>query len=116
MGSLGSQFNESEFRPTVATRDRTKHRVETVKSDDFDLIDTPVRLCDEPCADSSAIPTCGVCQLARKHVTVALSGDDGDDRAPLWTLLMLEAFLRNVEDACASARCPSVDVVERLAA
>ncbi len=73
------QFNESEFAQTVATRYGTNHRVETVRSDDFDLIDTLARLYDEPYADSSAIPTYRVCQLARKHVTVALSGDGGDE-------------------------------------
>jgi len=72
-------FNESEFAQVVANRYRTHHRVETVKSDDFDLIDTLARLYDEPYADSSAIPTYRVCQLARKHVTVALSGDGGDE-------------------------------------
>jgi len=73
------QFNESQFAQQVADRYRTNHRVETVKSDDFDLIDTLARLYDEPYADSSAIPTYRVCQLARKHVTVALSGDGGDE-------------------------------------
>jgi len=72
-------FNESEFAQMVADRYHTRHRVETVKSDDFDLIDTLARLYDEPYADSSAIPTYRVCQLARKHVTVALSGDGGDE-------------------------------------
>jgi asparagine synthase (glutamine-hydrolysing) len=72
-------YNESEFAQMVADRYRTNHRVETVKSDDFGLIDTLARLYDEPYADSSAIPTYRVCQLARKHVTVALSGDGGDE-------------------------------------
>jgi len=73
------KFNESEFARLVAERYRTNHRVETVGSDDFDLIDTLARLYDEPYADSSAIPTYRVCELARKHVTVALSGDGGDE-------------------------------------
>ncbi len=73
------QYNESAFAQLVADRYRTNHRVETVASDDFDLIDTLAALYDEPYADSSAIPTYRVCQLARKHVTVALSGDGGDE-------------------------------------
>jgi asparagine synthase (glutamine-hydrolysing) len=72
-------FNEIAFANTVAERYQTNHRIETVASDDFDLIDTLARLYDEPYADSSAIPTYRVCQLARKHVTVALSGDGGDE-------------------------------------
>ena len=72
-------FNESQFAQTVADRYRTNHRVEQVKSDDFDLIDELATLYDEPYADSSAIPTYRVCQLARRHVTVALSGDGGDE-------------------------------------
>ncbi len=72
-------FNESAFAQMVADRYQTNHRLEVVKSDDFDLIDTLARLYDEPYADSSAIPTYRVCQLARKHVTVALSGDGADE-------------------------------------
>lgn len=72
-------YNEAEFAKIVANRYRTNHHVEMVQSDDFDLIDTLAGLYDEPYADSSAIPTYRVCQLARKHVTVALSGDGGDE-------------------------------------
>ena len=72
-------YNESEFAKKVADRYHTNHHIETVESEDFDLIDTLARIYDEPYADSSAIPTYRVCQLARKHVTVALSGDGGDE-------------------------------------
>lgn len=72
-------FNESGFAQQVADRYQTSHRLEIVRSDDYDLIDTLARLYDEPYADSSAIPTYRVCELARKHVTVALSGDGGDE-------------------------------------
>ena len=72
-------FNEAQFAQQVANRYQTRHFVDTVESDDFDLIDTLAWLYDEPYADSSAIPTYRVCQLARQHVTVALSGDGGDE-------------------------------------
>ena len=73
------QFNEIEFAQQVADRYQTRHFVQTVKSDDFDLIDTLAHLYDEPFADSSAMPTYRVSQLARQRVTVALSGDGGDE-------------------------------------
>ncbi|MFT7266026.1 MAG: asparagine synthase (glutamine-hydrolyzing) [Halioglobus sp.] len=73
------QYDETEFATQVAERYKTKHFEETVDSDDFDLIDKLADLYDEPYADSSAIPTYRVCQLAKKRVTVALSGDGGDE-------------------------------------
>jgi asparagine synthase (glutamine-hydrolysing) len=72
-------YDESRYAQVVADRYRTRHFVDRVESDDFDLIDELSRIYDEPYADSSAIPTYRVCQLARKHVTVALSGDGGDE-------------------------------------
>jgi asparagine synthase (glutamine-hydrolysing) len=73
------RFDEAEYARRVAERYRTRHFVERVESDDFDLIDELARVYDEPYADSSALPTYRVCELARKHVTVALSGDGGDE-------------------------------------
>ena len=72
-------FDETRFAQQVAELYRTRHLVDRVKTDDFDLVDTLAALYDEPYADSSAIPTFRVCQLARQHVTVALSGDGGDE-------------------------------------
>ncbi len=73
------KFNESEFARQVAERHRTAHRVEQVDTDDFDLVGKLASLYDEPYADSSAMPTYRVCELARRQVTVALSGDGGDE-------------------------------------
>jgi len=73
------QFNETEFATKVAQRYKTNHFEQTVDSDDFDLLDTLADLYDEPYSDSSSIPTYRVCQLAKQRVTVALSGDGGDE-------------------------------------
>lgn len=72
-------YNEVQFANQVAKHFGTNHHVDQVESDDFDLIDTLAGVYDEPFADSSAMPTYRVCQLAREHVTVALSGDGGDE-------------------------------------
>jgi asparagine synthase (glutamine-hydrolysing) len=63
----------------VAQRYRTRHHAQIVSGDDYSLVDQLVHLFDEPFADSSAIPTYRVCQLARQRVTVSLSGDGGDE-------------------------------------
>ncbi|MDT8383050.1 MAG: amidotransferase 1, exosortase A system-associated [Gammaproteobacteria bacterium] len=73
------KFNEAEFAKKVAERYHTRHFVETVDPDDFSLVDKLANIYDEPYADSSAIPTYRVCELARKRVTVALSGDGADE-------------------------------------
>ena len=72
-------FNEAAYAQKVAERYHTRHRVERVDTDDFGLLDTLADIYDEPFADSSAIPTYRLCELARKSVTVALSGDGGDE-------------------------------------
>lgn len=72
-------YDESAYAAQVAAQYRTNHFADSVDTDDFGLLDTLVDLYDEPYADSSAIPTYRVCQLARRHVTVALSGDGGDE-------------------------------------
>ncbi|HHH39987.1 MAG TPA: amidotransferase 1, exosortase A system-associated [Sedimenticola sp.] len=72
-------YNESRYAAMVAGRYHTAHRVEQVDPDDFQLIDRLATLYDEPYADSSALPTYRVCELARKQVTVVLSGDGGDE-------------------------------------
>jgi asparagine synthase (glutamine-hydrolysing) len=72
-------FDESEYATAVAKKFKTSHASERVDPNDLTLIDKLAGLYDEPYADSSALPTYRVCQLARRSVTVALSGDGGDE-------------------------------------
>ena len=72
-------FNEAQFAAKVAERYHTSHSLNQVDADDFSLLDQLADLYDEPYADSSALPTYRVCELAKKQVTVVLSGDGGDE-------------------------------------
>ncbi len=74
-----ARYDESTYAHMVAQRYHTRHHCQTVRQHDADLIDELAALYDEPFADSSALPTYRVCQLARQRVTVALSGDGGDE-------------------------------------
>jgi len=74
-----ADHDETAYASQIAERFATQHRVKTVASDDFGLIDTLVAAFDEPFADASALATYRVCELARETVTVALSGDGADE-------------------------------------
>ncbi len=74
------KYNESEYACKVAAHLQTDHNEFRVKEKEvMDLVDKLIPAYDEPFADSSAFPTMMVSRLARQHVTVALSGDGGDE-------------------------------------
>lgn len=72
-------YDESGHSRAVAEHLQLDHTVDTISVGDLDILDTLVETYDEPFADSSAIPTFALCRMAKKHVTVALSGDGGDE-------------------------------------
>lgn len=72
-------FDESKYAGELAERYQTNHRVSDIDPSSFDLVDVLAGIYDEPFADSSAMPTFKICAAARQHVTVALSGDGGDE-------------------------------------
>jgi asparagine synthase (glutamine-hydrolysing) len=79
IGFKEQKFNELKYARELANKYGCEHHEEIVEPESIGLLSKLVNAYDEPFADSSAIPTYYVSQLARKHVTVALSGDGGDE-------------------------------------
>ena len=72
-------YNELKYSEQAATVFNTEHYTQVVKPDALDLLPKLVKHYGEPYGDSSALPTYYVCQLAKQHVTMVLSGDGGDE-------------------------------------
>jgi asparagine synthase (glutamine-hydrolysing) len=79
IGFEEKSFSELDDARQVATRYGTEHHELIVRPDAISLLPRLVRSFDEPFADSSAIPVFHVSELARRHVTVVLSGEGGDE-------------------------------------
>jgi asparagine synthase (glutamine-hydrolysing) len=80
--SIGFQeqsHDETAYARAVARRFQTDHHEETVTPDAISALPEVVHDFDEPFGDPSAIPTWYVCKMARRKVTVCLSGDGGDE-------------------------------------
>jgi asparagine synthase (glutamine-hydrolysing) len=76
---FGGAEDELIYAKAVADRYHTDHLAEQSAVDYLDTIDAQAEIFGEPFADSSAVPTGRVSELARRRVTVALSGDAGDE-------------------------------------
>src|SRR3954470_4152405 len=79
IGFAERSFSELELARTIAERYGTDHHELVVAPDAAELLPTIAAAFDEPFADSSALPTYLVSELAARHVKVALSGEGGDE-------------------------------------
>jgi asparagine synthase (glutamine-hydrolysing) len=79
IGFNEDSFDELKYARLAAGHFKTDHHEFILTPDSVDIVDELVWHFDEPFADSSALPTYMVSKLAREHVTVALSGDGGDE-------------------------------------
>jgi len=80
MGFADPSFDESSWARRVARHLRTNHRTEVVSPDEArTLLPEIVARLDQPLGDPSLLPTFMLSRFARRHVTVALGGDGGDE-------------------------------------
>ena len=79
IGFTEADYDELPFARAVAEQYKTDHHEFIVRADALNILPKLIWHFDQPFADSSAVPTYYVAQLARQHVTVALNGDGGDE-------------------------------------
>jgi asparagine synthase (glutamine-hydrolysing) len=79
IGFKEDDFNEAHYARIVATKFGTEHHELMLEPDVVETVEHLTSSLEEPFGDSSMLPTYYVSQLARRHVTVALSGDGGDE-------------------------------------
>lgn len=72
-------FNETQYARAVAQQFGTQHEEFIVEPNAIEMLPKLAWHYDQPYADSSALPTYYVSQMTRRHVTVALNGDGGDE-------------------------------------
>lgn len=109
-----SDFDETGYAAQVAEHLGTKHQRFEVMPSGVDVIDQLVWHYDEPFGDSSAVPTWYLSQLTRSEVTVALSGDGGDELFAgydRYRALWLSQYLRRLFPI---HRFPGVQGLQRL--
>ncbi|MEK6531513.1 MAG: asparagine synthase (glutamine-hydrolyzing) [Deltaproteobacteria bacterium] len=74
-----ASFDETRYAEIASRRFSTRHTTFRVNVDAASILEKLLWHHDQPYGDSAAIPTYLVCSLARRHVTVALNGDGGDE-------------------------------------
>ena len=79
IGFEAAEYDERRYARLVAERFGTRHEEFVIRPDAAGILPTLAWHYDQPYADSSAIPSYYVAQVTRRHVTVALNGDGGDE-------------------------------------
>lgn len=107
-------YDESAVAARSATRLGATHHVRTLAPDPADIDGDAAWLFDEPLSDNSTIPTLLVSRMAREHVTVALSGDGGDEVFGGYRRLVFDAAENRVRRVLGAPLCRAAGALGRV--
>ena len=114
IGFTEAGYNELPFARAVAEQYKTDHHEFVVEADALSILPKLIWHFDQPFADSSAVPTYYVAQLARQHVTVALNGDGGDEAFAGYGRYLGYYILQRYNRTPAVLRRAAQHILERL--
>ncbi|MFZ5452531.1 MAG: asparagine synthase (glutamine-hydrolyzing) [Thermodesulfobacteriota bacterium] len=97
IGFSEESYDERSWASLVAQHLGTKHHAEVIRADSPDLLLEISSRLDEPFADTSIIPTYFLCKMARPFITVALSGDGGDELLAGYPTQLASAIHRRMQ-------------------
>ena len=109
-----ADFDETKYAAEVAAHLGTQHQRFEVAPDGVDIIDKLIWHYDEPFGDSSAVPTWYLSDLTRKEVTVALSGDGGDELFAGYERYKALWLSSRIQRIIPVHRLPGIGLVQRL--
>lgn len=109
-----ADFDETRYAAEVAKHLGTEHTRFEVQPDSVDIIEQLVWNYDEPFGDSSAVPTWYLSELTRREVTVALSGDGGDELFAGYERYQALWLSRRLQRLFPVHRIPGMGLVQRL--
>ncbi len=114
IGFPNKDFDETHYAQAVADHLHTQHTRFEVTPHGVDIIDKLVWHYDEPFGDSSAIPTWYLSELTRREVTVALSGDGGDELFAGYERYRALWLSRKINQCFPIHKLPGIGLIQRL--
>jgi asparagine synthase (glutamine-hydrolysing) len=114
IGFEEQSYNELKYAKIVAEHFETEHYEEIITPDAVNLVNKIIQYLDEPFADVSVFPTYLVSELARKHVTVVLSGDGGDEQLAGYDWYVASKLDRYYRKAPAVLRNGVTKIIQKL--
>jgi asparagine synthase (glutamine-hydrolysing) len=111
VGFDDARYDEREYARAVAARYATVHEELSVDADVADTVQRIATTFDEPLGDEAAFPTYLICEQARRHVTVALTGDGGDESFAGYERYIAHRFAGGIPAPVARGAAQAIRVV-----